>query len=54
MTVDALIKKLSAYPGDMEVTITDGYDCRCYQGDYTVEEFEGSVDIGIGGTEQTS
>lgn len=52
MNVEQLIEKLSQFPKDMRVTITDGHNCLCYDGDYSVEEFEGAVDIGIGGTEE--
>ena len=44
-----MIAMLSTYNGDMDLLITDGYDCRCYEGNYSVVEFEGAVDIGIGG-----
>jgi hypothetical protein len=33
----------------MEVVITDGYNCKSYTGDFDIQEFEGTVDIGIGG-----
>jgi hypothetical protein len=56
MRVTELIEKLTAMKqklGDVEVLITDGFDCR---GDFLVQEwhdFEGTgqmtVDIGIGG-----
>lgn len=35
----------------MEVVISDGYDLRFYKGDWEIKEFEGQVDIGVGGTE---
>jgi hypothetical protein len=39
---------------DVEVLITDGFDARCYQGDFVVQAFEDIdsktyADIGIGG-----
>lgn len=46
-----LIAELSKYPAEMEVTISDGYKCVSYKGSYSVQEFEGMVDIGIGGTD---
>lgn len=49
MTVAELVDKLNCFSANMEVTITDGYDCKCYEGDFVVAEFEGTVDIGIGG-----
>ena len=59
MRVTELIEKLTAMKrqlGDVEVLITDGFDCRGYRGDFLVQEwhdFEGTgemtVDIGIGG-----
>jgi hypothetical protein len=52
MTVGQLIEKLSKFDPNTEVTISDGYYCKFYRGSYTVEEFEGAVDIGIGGTEE--
>lgn len=47
-TVEALITHLSNFPGDMEVLVTDGILGNHYSGVYSVEEFEGCVDIGIG------
>lgn len=52
MTVEELIKALSQFPKNMEVIVTDGYDARYYQGSWLIQEFEGTVDIGIGGTLQ--
>ena len=49
MKVRELIELLRMYPGDMEVLITDGFYGVFYRGEYEVKEFEGSVDIGIGG-----
>jgi hypothetical protein len=50
MTVKELIERLSAFPKDMEVTISDGYKVAFYQTDgISIKEFEGMVDIGIGG-----
>lgn len=52
MNVKQLIEQLSQFPEDMRVTVTDGYNCKCYNGEYSIKEFEGTVDIGIGGTEE--
>ena len=52
MTVKELIEQLSLFPMDMKVTISDGYLCHFYDGEYSVELFEGTVDIGIGGTNE--
>lgn len=52
MTVGEIREQLSQFPSDMELLITDGFNCRCYRGDYEISEFEGCVDIGIGGTEE--
>lgn len=49
MTVKELMLKLSEFPQDMPVHITDGYECVGWFGDFEVKEFEGVVDIGIGG-----
>jgi hypothetical protein len=42
---------------DVEVLITDGFQARCYRGDFAVEVYEdidGTIyaDIGIGGCEE--
>lgn len=58
MKVSELIRKLEMYRievGDVPVLITDGYDARCYRGDYTVhawldDDGQMTIDIGIGGT----
>lgn len=52
MKVGEMIKKLQEFPEDMEVIITDGFQARFYSGDYYIGEFEGAVDIGIGGCEE--
>lgn len=49
MTVQELIEKLQKFKPDMQVIVSDGYDCRFYRGEFDVQEFEGEVDIGIGG-----
>lgn len=51
MNVRQLIDALSVFPNDMEVVLFDGYKCVAYKGDWEIREFEGTVDIGIGGTE---
>jgi len=50
MTVEELIEKLSEFPKEREVTISDGHDFIFYQTDgIAIIDFEGTVDIGIGG-----
>ena len=49
MKVRELIELLRMYPGDMEVLITDGFYGVFYRGEYEVKEFDGCVDIGVGG-----
>ena len=52
MLVKELIEELSKYNQDLEVLITDGYDCNFYRGEYTVTLFKDDceyVDIGVGG-----
>lgn len=49
MTNKKFIEALSKFPEDMEVVITDGWEARCYYGDFELKEFEGTIDIGIGG-----
>jgi len=60
MIISELVAKLlslQAIIGDAQVTISDGYQCRFYQGNYTVESFNDNghtvADIGIGGCELT-
>lgn len=58
MKVSELIHKLELYRnelGDVDVLVTDGYDCRCYRGEYDVHPWQDEddkwyIDIGIGGT----
>lgn len=60
MIVSELIKKLQQMQsevGDVDVTITDGYEAICYVGNFSVETFvnddgEMTIDIGVGGTRQ--
>lgn len=61
MTINELIQELQdmksicKIPGNAEVLITDGYNCKGYQGNFLVQKWiePGSkkvyVDIGIGG-----
>ena len=55
MIVSELIAKLQQLPPDKEVKITDGYETKCYEGDFYVGLFsdgdDSFVDIGIGGCE---
>lgn len=50
MKVKDLIKELQKFDPEKEVTITDGYVCNSYVGDWEIINFEKVVDIGIGGT----
>ena len=50
MNVKQLRDALDAFPDEMEVVVCDGYECKVYLGDWEIKEFEGYVDIGIGGT----
>lgn len=60
MQVSKLIEKLEILEqsvGDVDVTITDGWEARCYQGWFHIAPFlnefgKMTIDIGIGGTEQ--
>lgn len=61
MKVSELINKLTELRdelGDVDVTVTDGWEARCYYGEYDVIKFfdpqtcQMTIDIGIGGTEQ--
>ena len=54
MKVKEMIAILSKFDGDMDVVIADGYNYRFYEGDYEIVEFEGSVDIGVGGCDLQS
>lgn len=52
MLVKDLIRELSQYDPELEVLVTDGYDCNCYRGEYSVTLFKDDceyVDIGVGG-----
>lgn len=49
MTVKEMIDKLKEFNGDMEVVITDGYECFSYCGEYKIKEVLGTVDVGVGG-----
>lgn len=50
MKVKDLISKLTKFNPEMEVVLFDGYNTVAYRGDWEIKEFEGTVDIGIGGT----
>lgn len=48
------LQVLQSQIGDQEVLITDGFNARCYRGDYSIVKYtdiDGTVyaDIGIGG-----
>lgn len=56
MKVGELKKLLSNFDDAKEVTITDGFEGRCYSGKFSVQEIEildynkeSFIDIGIGG-----
>jgi hypothetical protein len=51
MKVKDLVEKLSKFDPNVEVIISDGYKLVFYHGDWLIKEFEGKVDIGIGGTD---
>ena len=51
MKVKDIINKLKEFNSELEVMITDGYNLKFYNGDWEIREFDGSIDIGIGGTE---
>lgn len=62
MNLDTMIAQLTALRdelgGETTVLITDGFDARCYNGEYEIAKFvcdsgEACVDIGIGGMEGT-
>lgn len=57
MTVRDLVEQLLEFDQDLEVTVSDGFKCYFYRGDFEVTEFETisgelTVDIGIGGCEE--
>lgn len=56
MKVKDMINALARFDGDMEVTISDGYEGVFYAGhdfnDYQIAEFEGTIDISIGGCKE--
>lgn len=56
MKVRDMIEKLQGYDPELEVTITDGFECRSFRGDfefslYEIDENIKELDIGIGGLE---
>lgn len=53
MKVKEVIQKLKQFDPEMEVIISDGYGFHFYNTNGAViQEFEGQVDIGIGGCEE--
>lgn len=52
----AALQKLQDKHGDMEVLVTDGFDARCYRGNYEIVAWDEDgvmcADIGIGGCEE--
>jgi len=46
-----MVEKLIQFDPEADVIISDGYNCRFYSGDYSIDLFEGKIDIGIGGCE---
>jgi hypothetical protein len=54
MKVSELITELSRFSGNMEVIISDGIDYFFYNTrNLEIKEFEGMVDIGVGGCRET-
>jgi hypothetical protein len=51
MTVKELIEILSEFDPDLPVSITDGFECKVYEGKFDIGIFDDTVDIGIGGLE---
>lgn len=51
MNVKEMIEHLKQYPEDMEITVSDGYRYNFYKGSFVIKEFEGTVDIGVGGVD---
>lgn len=51
MTVGEIIEQLKQYPESVEIVVSDGYRCKFYKGSFVIKEFEGTVDIGVGGTD---
>lgn len=56
MTVGELIGQLKKFDPELEVLVTDGYNCMFYKGEYSITEFNDNgtiyVDIGIGGCQE--
>ena len=53
MNVGEVIEKLKQFDPEMEVIISDGWDFKFYHmNGAVIQEFEGKVDIGIGGCEE--
>lgn len=44
-----MVEYLKQFPEDMEIIVSDGYRCNFYKGSFVIKEFEGTVDIGVGG-----
>lgn len=51
MKVKEIIKELSKFHPEMDVVISDGFIYKFYKGSWEIKEFEGTVDIGVGGTD---
>lgn len=50
MLVKELIAKLQTFDPELKVSISDGYDCRVYEGKFQVELYQDdTVDIWVGG-----
>lgn len=56
MTVGELVDQLNKFDPELEVLVTDGYNCMFYKGEYAITEFNDNgnnyVDIGIGGCQE--
>lgn len=54
--VVAALEKIQREHGDVEVLVTDGFDARCYRGEYEIRAWDEDgvmcADIGIGGCGQ--
>ena len=52
MTNREFIQQLQEFSPDLEIVITDWYECKCYHTNgISITIFENQIDIGIGGYE---
>lgn len=52
-----IITFLEDYNDDTEIIITDGFNCRCYRGNFQLQEWKTedgnlAIDIGVGGNSE--